>query len=152
MSKSVTSKWSTVGLLSAFLLGGSVTACISPQPNAQADGKKAAADGKADGKKADAKEDDGADADEEEPKRRKKRKKKKKGKKKRGKGVTYDGKEWERVRETDSFGDIDRMMLKLRQKQPIHYLGVPMRQIPTDNWLMTELIFQIKPDFIIEAE
>ena len=26
-----------------------------------------------------------------------------------------------------------------------------MRQIPSDNWLMSELIFRIKPDYIIEA-
>ena len=61
------------------------------------------------------------------------------------------GAEYEVEKSIDEFGEIDQMMLKLRKKQPIHFLGLPMAQIPTDNWLMSELIYQIKPDYIIEA-
>ena len=30
-------------------------------------------------------------------------------------------------------------------------LGLPMRQIPTDNWLMLELMGDIKPDFVVDT-
>ena len=51
----------------------------------------------------------------------------------------------------DEFGEIDQWTLKLRKKQPIKFLGLPMRQIPTDNWLMSELMYTIKPDYVVEA-
>lgn len=54
-------------------------------------------------------------------------------------------------RSIDQFEEIDQWSLKLRKKQPIYFLGLPMRQIPTDNWLMSELMWEIKPDYIIEA-
>ena len=67
------------------------------------------------------------------------------------KGFSYDGKEFEFVKNLANFDSIDQMTLKLREKQPIFFLGLPMRQIPTDNWLVSELIHQIQPDYIIEA-
>ncbi len=66
-------------------------------------------------------------------------------------GHTYDGSEWERVRDGDQLDFIDKITLMMRQKQPIYFLGLPMRQIPTDNWLMSELIYQVKPDYVIET-
>jgi cephalosporin hydroxylase len=70
---------------------------------------------------------------------------------KKTKGVSYDGIEYEVERSKRDFDRIDRIALEVRKKQPIWFLGVPMRQIPSDNWLMSELIFRIKPDYIIEA-
>ena len=70
---------------------------------------------------------------------------------KKKKGFSYDGIEYEVVKSKRDLDEIDRITLKLRQKQPIWFLGVRMRQIPSDNWLMSELIFRIKPDYIIEA-
>ena len=66
-------------------------------------------------------------------------------------GHSYDGKEFEVVRGKDGLDAIDRWTLKQRKKQPIYFLGLPMRQIPSDNWLMSELLYEIKPDFIVEA-
>ena len=67
------------------------------------------------------------------------------------KGFTYDGSEYERERELSTYDATDRATLQLREKQPIYFLGLPMRQIPTDNWLLSELIHQIKPDYVIET-
>ena len=64
---------------------------------------------------------------------------------------TRDGPRPGRVRDAREFDAVGRTMLELRRKQPIHFLGLPMYQIPTDNWLMAELIHDIKPDFIIET-
>lgn len=78
----------------------------------------------------------------------------KKGKK--GKGKTkshkYAGQDEAEVEKSiDQFEEIDQWSLKLRKKQPIYFLGLPMRQIPTDNWLMSELMWEVKPDYIVEA-
>lgn len=54
-------------------------------------------------------------------------------------------------RSIDQFEEIDQWSLKLRKKQPIYFLGLPMRQIPTDNWLMSEIMYEVKPDYIVEA-
>lgn len=75
---------------------------------------------------------------------------------KKGKGKTrshkYKGQDEAEVeRSIDQFEEIDQWSLKLRKKQPIYFLGLPMRQIPTDNWLMSELMWEVKPDYIIEA-
>jgi cephalosporin hydroxylase len=78
-------------------------------------------------------------------------KKKPQNKKKKRKGHTYDGSEYEVVRDKAQLDSLDKMTLKLRKKQPIYFLGLPMRQIPTDNWLMSELIYDVKPDYIIET-
>lgn len=32
-----------------------------------------------------------------------------------------------------------------------HWLGIPILQTPTDNWIMQEIITEVKPDFIIET-
>lgn len=65
---------------------------------------------------------------------------------------TYPGAtEVGRTKPFSAYAEIDKRTLELRSKQPIYFLGVPMRQIPTDNWLISELIFEIKPDFIIET-
>lgn len=64
----------------------------------------------------------------------------------------YEGQsEYEVERSIEEFAEVDRWALKLREKQPIHFLGLPMRQIPTDNWLMAELMYEVKPDYVIEA-
>lgn len=79
---------------------------------------------------------------------------KKKGKPKKGKTKShkYAGQDEAEVeRSIDQFEEIDQWSLKLRKKQPIYFLGLPMRQIPTDNWLMSELMWDVKPDYIIEA-
>jgi len=47
--------------------------------------------------------------------------------------------------------EVERFTQLLRRRQPIRFLGVPMRQIPTDNWLMGELITRIEPDFLVET-
>jgi cephalosporin hydroxylase len=76
------------------------------------------------------------------------------GKSKQGKTRAYKYKgqdEAEVERSIDEFEEIDQWSLKLRKKQPIYFLGLPMRQIPTDNWLMSELMWEVKPDFIVEA-
>jgi cephalosporin hydroxylase len=76
------------------------------------------------------------------------------GKKPKGKTRSHKYKgqdEAEVERSIDQFKEIDQWSLKLRKKQPIYFLGLPMRQIPTDNWLMSELMWEIKPDYIIEA-
>ncbi len=31
------------------------------------------------------------------------------------------------------------------------FMGIPLLQYPTDNWIMTEIINEVKPDFIIET-
>jgi cephalosporin hydroxylase len=66
-------------------------------------------------------------------------------------GHRYGGSEVERVRSRSELDAIDKMTLKLRSKQPIYFLGLPMRQIPTDNWLVSELIYELEPDYIVEA-
>lgn len=66
-------------------------------------------------------------------------------------GFTYDGSEYERMRELSTYDATDRATLQLREKQPIYFLGLPMSQIPTDNWLLSELIHQIKPNYVIET-
>lgn len=71
---------------------------------------------------------------------------------KKGKIKKYKGQdEYEIERSIDEFEEIDQWSLRLREKQPIYFLGLPMRQIPTDNWLMSELMWEVKPDYIIEA-
>lgn len=43
---------------------------------------------------------------------------------------------------------------KLFRKNKLYqsfFLGVPSRQYPTDNWIMQEIIWEVKPDFIIET-
>lgn len=68
------------------------------------------------------------------------------------KGYRYSAQdEYEVEKRLSQLNEIDQWTLKLRAKQPIHFLGVPMRQIPTDNWLMSELMWQVKPDYVIEA-
>jgi cephalosporin hydroxylase len=79
-----------------------------------------------------------------------------KGKKGDAKGKTkshkYAGQDEAEVEKSiDQFEEIDQWSLKLRKKQPIYFLGLPMRQIPTDNWLMSELMYEVKPDYIVEA-
>lgn len=79
-----------------------------------------------------------------------------KGKRPKGKGKTkshkYAGQDEAEVEKSiDEFEEIDQWSLKLRKKQPIYFLGLPMRQIPTDNWLMSELMWEVKPDYIVEA-
>ena len=67
------------------------------------------------------------------------------------KGFSYDGAEYE-VQGPNAKRDwIDRFTLRLRAKQPIGFLGVPMQQIPSDNWLLADLISRIKPDYVIET-
>ena len=67
-------------------------------------------------------------------------------------GVTYPGaSEYERERSSEELELIDQMTLLLRAQGAIEFLGVPMAQIPTDNWLMSDLIFSVKPDYIIET-
>jgi cephalosporin hydroxylase len=77
------------------------------------------------------------------------RKKPAKGKTKSHKYAGQDEAEVERS--IDQFEEIDQWSLKLRKKQPIYFLGLPMRQIPTDNWLMSEIMYEVKPDYIVEA-
>ena len=67
------------------------------------------------------------------------------------KGFSFDGVEFQNVKSLDDLDSIERTTLLLRQTQPTFFLGVPLVQIPSDNWLMAELIFQIKPDYIIET-
>jgi cephalosporin hydroxylase len=77
-----------------------------------------------------------------------------KGKPKKGKTRSHKYKgqdEAEVERSIDQFEEIDQWSLKLRKKQPIYFLGLPMRQIPTDNWLMSELMWEVKPDYIVET-
>jgi cephalosporin hydroxylase len=78
---------------------------------------------------------------------------KKRGKPKgKTKSHRYKGQsEAEVERSIEEFEEIDQWSLKLRKKQPIYFLGLPMRQIPTDNWLMSELMWEVKPDYVIEA-
>jgi len=59
--------------------------------------------------------------------------------------------EFERVRSPEELELIDQMALLLRAQGGVEFLGVPMRQIPSDNWLMSDLIFSVKPDYIIET-
>jgi cephalosporin hydroxylase len=59
--------------------------------------------------------------------------------------------EYEVEKPLSKLDEIDQWTLKLRAKQPIDFLGVPMRQIPSDNWLMSELLWRVKPDYMIEA-
>lgn len=59
--------------------------------------------------------------------------------------------EYEVEKSISEFEEIDQWSLKLRKKQPIYFLGLPMRQIPTDNWQMSEMMYEVKPDYIIEA-
>lgn len=76
----------------------------------------------------------------------------KKGKKGKTRSHKYKGQDEAEVeRSIDQFEEIDQWSLKLRKKQPIYFLGLPMRQIPTDNWLMSELMWEVKPDYIVEA-
>jgi cephalosporin hydroxylase len=65
---------------------------------------------------------------------------------------TYPGaSEVGRTKPFSAYAEIDKRTFELREKQPIYFLGVPMQQIPTDNWLIGELIYKIKPDYIIET-
>jgi cephalosporin hydroxylase len=76
----------------------------------------------------------------------------KKGKPKRHRYKGADASsEYEVEKSISEFEEIDQWTLKLRKKQPIYFLGIPMRQIPTDNWLMSEMMYEVKPDYIIEA-
>lgn len=59
--------------------------------------------------------------------------------------------EYEVEKSISEFEEIDQWSLKLRKKQPIYFLGIPMRQIPTDNWQMSEMMYEVKPDYVIEA-
>jgi cephalosporin hydroxylase len=116
----------------ALSLGGVSLGCSGGGSKPQAVGK------------AEAVEEDGGDEEAKPPK---------KGK---GKGKTrshkYKGQDEAEVeRSIDQFEEIDQWSLKLRKKQPIYFLGLPMRQIPTDNWLMSELMWEVKPDYIVEA-
>jgi cephalosporin hydroxylase len=64
----------------------------------------------------------------------------------------YEGQDEAEVeRSIDQFNEIDQWSLKLREKQPIYFLGLPMMQIPTDNWLMSELMSEVEPDYVVEA-
>jgi len=85
------------------------------------------------------------------PSERAKKPNKNQKKAKKNRGHTYDGSEYERVRSKSELDAVDKTTLALRRKQPIYFLGLPMRQIPTDNWLMSELIYEIKPDYVVEA-
>jgi cephalosporin hydroxylase len=68
------------------------------------------------------------------------------------KGFRYSAQdEYEVEKPLSNLDEIDQWAQKLRDKQPIHFLGVPMRQIPSDNWLMSELLWRVKPDYMIEA-
>jgi len=127
-------------LLGVTLLGASITCmslgCVDPASKPQVVAK-ADAEGEGD--------DPGEEGDA--PK-----KKGKKGKKGKTRAHKYKGQDEAEVeRSIDQFEEIDQWSLKLRKKQPIYFLGLPMRQIPTDNWLMSELMWEVKPDYIIEA-
>jgi cephalosporin hydroxylase len=61
---------------------------------------------------------------------------------------------------TSSINDIDdqeiifRFSQLLRRSRAVwatRWFGIPSYQFPTDNWIMQEIISEIKPDFIIEA-
>ncbi len=64
---------------------------------------------------------------------------------------TYDGVGFERVKADSTLSPLDRLMLRQRKKQPIFFLGVPMSQIPSDNWRFAELLHEVRPDYIVEA-
>jgi cephalosporin hydroxylase len=119
-------RWALVGVLLAVLLGGAVGSLLGPSSGGGAPPETAAA--------ADA-EDKRGEATPAKPK-----------------GFRYPAQdEYEVEKRVSQLAEIDRWTLKLREKQPIHFLGVPMRQIPTDNWLMSELMWKVKPDYVIEA-
>jgi cephalosporin hydroxylase len=102
--------------------------------------------------KADAAEEEAEPGDEEATPPKKGKAKKGKAKKGKTRSHTYKGQnEAEVEKSIDQFEEIDQWSLKLRKKQPIYFLGLPMRQIPTDNWLMSELMWEVKPDYIVEA-
>jgi cephalosporin hydroxylase len=133
MSESVSVRWTTHAL-EGLLLTAAVAMLVGCQPNPPV---------KTEGGKAD------EEALEEDAEAKPKGKKKKKGK---TKSHRYKGQEEAEVeRSIDQFEEIDQWSLKLRKKQPIFFLGVPMRQIPTDNWQMSEMMYEVKPDYVIEA-
>jgi cephalosporin hydroxylase len=104
--------------------------------------------------KAEAVEEEAEPGGEEEATPPKKARKSNKGDKKKGKTKShkYAGQDEAEVEKSiDQFEEIDQWSLKLRKKQPIYFLGLPMRQIPTDNWLMSEIMYEVKPDYIVEA-
>lgn len=130
----------TVSALRGVLITGAIAlaiGCVEPKPP-----EKVAADDKE------------VDGDEDKPKRAnaKGEDKPKKGKTKRHR---YKGEhasdEYEVEKSISEFEERDQWSLKLRKKQPIHFLGIPMRQIPTDNWQMSEMMYEVKPDYVIEA-
>src|SRR5690606_7640765 len=105
-------RWSALAGVAALL----VACADSPPPPSQAKQAEAGVEQADDADNGDAK-----------PSRKKASKKSKKKSKK--KGHTYDGSEYEVVRDKSEFDAVDKMTLKLRKKQPIHFLGLPMRQI-----------------------
>jgi cephalosporin hydroxylase len=126
-------------LITSSLVFSLVACADSPPPPKQAEADPVAqAEGEPDGEASPA-----------QPPVKAKAKNAKKAKKR--KGHTYDGSEYEVVRDKSELDSIDKMTLKLRKKQPIYFLGLPMRQIPTDNWLMSELLYEVKPDYVVEA-
>jgi cephalosporin hydroxylase len=62
-----------------------------------------------------------------------------------------NSKECEAEKALSEAEQIEQWSLELRKKQPIYFLGVPMRQIPTDNWQINELMWEVKPDYVIET-
>jgi cephalosporin hydroxylase len=126
-----------LALGSALLLSGVLLGCSGGGSKPQPVGKAEAA------------EEAEAEGDEATPPKKGKKDPKAKGKTRSHKYAGQDEAEVERS--IDSFEEIDQWSLKLRKKQPIYFLGLPMRQIPTDNWLMSELMYEVKPDYIIEA-
>jgi cephalosporin hydroxylase len=138
MSETVTVRWTTLALGGALLIGavgvGVLVGRSGSTPPSVASN--------------DADEGDEVEA-EAGSKDKKGNKTKKKGKRKRHRYAAQA--EYEVEKPMSEFEEIDQWTLKLRKKQPIRFLGLPMRQIPTDNWLMSELMYKIKPDFIIEA-
>jgi len=138
----------TVSALRGVLITGAVAlvvGCVGPNPPE----KVAAGD-----KQAEESVEEEADGE-----AKPKRSNAKTGDKPKGKGKTkrhrYKGEhatdEYEVEKSISEFEERDQWSLKLRKKQPIYFLGIPMRQVPTDNWQMSEMMYEVKPDYVIEA-
>ena len=140
MNGTVSVRWTTLGLGGALLVGAVAVGVMLGRTGTGASDPVVAVEEVDEGEAGDP-----ADSRENRGKKRGKRKSKRKRHRYKAQA------EYEVEKPIDEFGEIDQWTLKLRKRQPIRFLGLPMRQIPTDNWLMSELMWQIKPDYIIEA-
>jgi cephalosporin hydroxylase len=144
MTESVSARW-TAMTFGGVLLG--LVACSGPNPPQKTESGAAVEN----------LDKDAAEPDAGDKKNKTRKKSKKKGEqaeqdKSKLKRHRYKGQdEYEVEKSIDQFEERDQWSLKLRKKQPIYFLGVPMRQIPTDNWQMSEMMHEVVPDYVIEA-